>query len=69
MNRIGVEGAVSELDGTIFKSFPDKERLKKVFENYQAQGELTGARAAAIFSSPQKEMTFRGLENWNLYEE
>src|SRR3989338_1288916 len=38
VSLIGLEGASARLDPLIFKSFPDKERLKKVFKEYQEQG-------------------------------
>jgi len=51
VEKIAVEGASSELDPQIFRSFPDKKILKEVFEGYFAKGELTGTTAAAIFSA------------------
>ena len=48
---VALEGASSQLDPQIFRSFPDKELLQKVFQEYLAQGELAGGTAAAIFSA------------------
>ena len=49
---VALEGAAAKLDSQIFKSFPDKETLKKVFQGYRERGELAGGVAAAIFSTP-----------------
>ncbi|HXV27766.1 MAG TPA: hypothetical protein VD913_02255, partial [bacterium] len=65
-----VEGAASKLDSQIFKSFPDKEALRKTFEEYLAQGEITGSIGAAIFPAEGgNETLFHGVEDWKLYEE
>jgi preprotein translocase subunit SecA len=75
VDTVAVEGSSSVMDPQIFRSFPDQELLKKVFEKYFEEGELNGTVAAAIFSpkSPasfgQEEVRFVGIENWNLYEE
>ena len=64
---VALEGAASDLDPRIFKSFPDQAFLKKVFEQYFDNGELAGGTAAAIFNpSPA---IYHGIEDWNLYEE
>jgi len=71
---VALEGASSELDSRIFRSFPDKEILQKTFNEYFEKGELTGSTAAAIFSaeggsaSGGNETVFHGIENWELYE-
>jgi hypothetical protein len=64
---VAVEGASSQLDSQIFRSFPDKDLLKKVFEEYESQGELAGGTSAAIFSDSSS--LYHGIEDWNLYEE
>ena len=66
VNLIGLEGANARLDPQIFKSFPDKEILKKVFKGYQEQGELAAGTGAAIFSAGSGE--YEGVEDWDLYE-
>lgn len=63
---IGLEGAHARLDPLIFKSFPDKERLKKVFKEYQEQGELAAGTGSAIFG---RGGDYEGVEDWELYEE
>ena len=64
---VALEGAASDLDPQIFKSFPDQTFLKKVFEQYFDNGELAGGTAAAIFTpSPA---VYHGVEDWSLYEE
>ncbi|MBU3760044.1 MAG: hypothetical protein FGM27_08995 [Candidatus Omnitrophica bacterium] len=51
----------------MFKSFPDQEILKKVFEEYFDRGELTGSTAAAIFND--NAASYQGIEDWRLYQE
>ncbi len=67
LNLIALEGASKELDPQIFRSFPDKEILTQVFNNYFDNGELTGSAAAAIFNDGAS--FYHGVENWPLYEE
>lgn len=67
LNFIALEGAASELDPQIFKSFPDKEILKKIFDQYFERGELTGSMTSAIFN--ETPSIYHGIENWPLYEE
>ncbi|MBI3312981.1 MAG: DUF58 domain-containing protein [Candidatus Omnitrophica bacterium] len=67
VNLVGLEGAVSKLDPRIFKSFPDKEILKKTLDQYFERGELTGGTAAAILD--ESESVYQGIEDLALYEE
>ena len=67
IHLVALEGAASQLDPQIFKSFPDKEILKKTFEEYFEKGELSGTSAAAIFN--ECPAIYQGIEDWNLYEE
>ncbi|MBI3313007.1 MAG: HEAT repeat domain-containing protein [Candidatus Omnitrophica bacterium] len=67
VDLVAVEGTSSVLDAQIFKSFPDKELLRKVFAEYLEKEELTGVEAAALFS--QAPSVYQGVENWQLYEE
>ena len=64
---VALEGAASDLDPQIFRSFPNKELLKKIFEQYFDRGELAGATAAAIFN--ETPAVYHGIEDWTLYEE
>jgi broad specificity phosphatase PhoE len=64
---IGLEGASERLDPQIFRSFPDKELLRKTFDDYSGKGELTGGTAAALFNSSQTAV-YQGIEDWELYE-
>lgn len=66
VRHIGLEGSHAQLDPKIFKSFPDKRLLRKIFEEYYEHGELTGGAAAAIFSDYPS--VYYGIENWDLYE-
>ena len=71
---VGLEGASERLDPQIFRSFPDKELLRKTFDDYSEKGELTGGTAAALFSagggsaSGGNATIFQGVEDWELYE-
>lgn len=67
MDQIGVEGVKSKLDATLFKSFPDKEKLKELFEKFISDSELNGSSAAALFSEFPGD--YFGIESWPLYEE
>ncbi len=67
ISEVFVEGAASKFDPQIFRSFPDKNKLKKVFDEFQKNGELTGSTEAAIFSDVEGQ--YEGIENWKLYEE
>ncbi|MCB9799174.1 MAG: hypothetical protein H6757_00265 [Candidatus Omnitrophica bacterium] len=64
---VALEGVDAQFDLQIFKSFPDKSKLKYVLKNLHDQGELSGPAAAALFND--EVQTFRGVENWGLYEE
>lgn len=67
ISLVGLEGASEKLDSQIFKSFPDKELLRKTFDAYAQRGELTGGSAAALFNA--QPCLYYGLEDWSLYEE
>lgn len=67
LKLVATEGAAGKIDGQIFKSFPDKTILERVFENYRSNGELTGTNAAAIFNTSASD--YYGIENWVSYEQ
>ncbi|MFA6599949.1 MAG: NAD-dependent epimerase/dehydratase family protein [Candidatus Omnitrophota bacterium] len=67
LETVAVEGVASPMDPQIFRSFPDRERLEKVFGQYMEDGELTGAAAAAVLND--RSARYLGIENWDLYEE
>jgi uncharacterized protein with ATP-grasp and redox domains len=67
ISLVALEGAASTLETQIFKSFPDQERVKKVFEAYLKNGELAGSVAAAIYNKTPAQ--YQGIENWDLYQE
>lgn len=66
LSLIAMEGVYSHLDAQIFRSYPDKEKLEKVFEGYYNRDELSGASAAAVFGN--NSARFIGIENAELYE-
>ncbi len=66
IRRIAFEGAASELDGRLFRSFPDREALQRTLDVYFDAGELTGTTAAAVLNPAGA--VYRGIENWKLYE-
>lgn len=65
VRAVGIEGGEGKLDPLIFRAFPDAFVKEKVMEDYLLRGELTGAGAAAIFSSSQS--VYFGIEDWKLY--
>ncbi|MFA5160110.1 MAG: hypothetical protein WC484_06355, partial [Candidatus Omnitrophota bacterium] len=67
VSLVGLEGASEKLDPQIFRSFPDKDLLRKIFDAYAQRGELTGGTAAALFNASSG--TYHGIEDWSLYEE
>ncbi|MDD5672083.1 MAG: hypothetical protein PHN49_10620, partial [Candidatus Omnitrophica bacterium] len=67
IRRVALEGASSELDPQIFKSFPDQPLLKKVLRQYHENGEFSAGTASAIFN--KTDCVYQGIENWDLYEE
>ena len=67
IDLVALEGASSDLDPQILRSFPDQQLLHKVLEQYSERGELAGTTAAAILNKEQA--TYHGIEDWDLYEE
>lgn len=67
ISLIGLEGGSGNLDPTLFRNFPDRERLEKVFGDYLESGELSGAAAASVLNASEAE--FFGVEDQPLYEE
>jgi hypothetical protein len=67
LGLVGLEGAASELDPRIFRSFPDRELLKKTIDGYVEDAELVGSVAAAVLSD--RPTVYHGLEDWSAYEE
>lgn len=63
---VGVEGASRELDGILFRSFPDHQTLEEVFEFYNQKGEVSGVVLSAALDQLNAE--YFGAEEWNLYE-
>jgi phosphoenolpyruvate-protein kinase (PTS system EI component) len=66
-DRIALEGASGQLDMEIFRYFPDQKTLLEVLEEFQGEGHLPGAVAAAILDDPG--IRYWGIEDWGLYEE
>jgi len=64
---VGVEGLSGDADARLFNSFPDKQLLQSVLDEYRQTGELAGVSEAAIFS--RHSSRFYGLENWPLFEQ
>lgn len=64
---VAVEGASSEFDVQLLKSFPNKKILFRVFDNYMKKSEMTGVSAAALFN--ERDSIYKGVEDWELYEE
>ncbi|MFA6600201.1 MAG: ATP-binding protein [Candidatus Omnitrophota bacterium] len=67
VRQVALEGASGTLDPLLLKTFPDKEVLSRVLNEYRTEGALTGPVAAAIASDSR--VKFQGIEDWKLYEE
>ena len=67
LRLVSLEGGSGKLDPLLFRTYPDQNRLKKVFEEYLRKGELSGAAAAAVFN--QSPGGYYGVEDRALYEE
>jgi aryl-alcohol dehydrogenase-like predicted oxidoreductase/serine/threonine protein phosphatase PrpC len=65
LNQVALEGGAGQLDPTLFRTCPEPEALKRLFENYAARGELAGASLAAALN--REEAVYRGVENLSLY--
>lgn len=64
---VGLEGASSFLDATLFRSFPQQEQMRGVFREYLEKGELTAGTASAVFNAAPAD--YAGLEDWTLYQD
>ena len=64
---VALEGATGELDTQIFKSFPDKKKMKEVLQYYQNNGELAGGASAALWD--ETPAVYAGLEDAALFEQ
>jgi len=67
VRAVALEGADGRLDPKLLRSFPDKDRLSKVFDGYLEAGELSGAAAASVLSS-YRDIDYVGIEDRKLYE-
>lgn len=65
---VGLEGAWGTLDPLVFRSYPDQEQLRKVFESYLSRSEVTGGVLSSVFTKFQN-LKFVGLENQDWYEQ
>jgi len=63
---VGLEGGEGALDPTLLRAFPDARLKKKALQTYMADGELSGAEYASVFSGTSG---FHGVEDWKLYKE
>ncbi|MFA5160348.1 MAG: hypothetical protein WC484_07595 [Candidatus Omnitrophota bacterium] len=67
VTTVALEGAEGKLDPELFRNFPDKEKLARVFESYLESGELSGAAVASVLSKFPAE--YVGIEDWKLYQQ
>ncbi|MBN1687567.1 MAG: hypothetical protein JW893_00545, partial [Candidatus Omnitrophica bacterium] len=67
INTIAFEGSEGQIEPTLFRHFPDKERLRTVISGYLANGELSGVTAASVLNDQQA--LYQGIEDPKLYEE
>lgn len=68
VSAVGLEGASGDLDPTVFKTYPEKARLKTFLTRHLAQGEIPGS-ILALLSTEGARTRFSGMEDWALYEE
>ncbi|MBI4430429.1 MAG: methyltransferase domain-containing protein [Candidatus Omnitrophica bacterium] len=66
LNLVALEGGRGRLDPLLFRTFPDYEIKRTVFEKYLRKGEISGAEFAAILNEQKSE--FWGVEDMELYE-
>ncbi len=66
IRQVALEGAEGKLDPELFRNFPDKEKLAKVFNSYLDSGELSGAAVASVLLPTQTD--YVGIEDWDLYQ-
>ena len=66
ISTVAVEGTDQKLEPLIYQEYPEQEILKVVFDEYLEKGEIPGAVYASVFGS--KELSYKGVENWPLYE-
>lgn len=65
---VGVEGAAGDLDGTLFKTYPEPAKLKALVSSLLAKGEIPGP-VLALLSPAGENSHYTGLEDWPAYEE
>lgn len=66
LTSIALEGGSGKVDPLLFRTYPNPEELKRIFEDYLKKGELSGALIAAILND--KEADYYGIEDQSLYE-
>ena len=67
ISAVALEGAEGPIDLTLFRSFPQPQKLRETFESYLDTGELSGAVAAGVLN--RTELRLSGIESQPLYEE
>ncbi len=66
IQTVALEGADGEIDATLFKTFPDKQKRDGFFNDLLERGEISGVATASVLSQfPSK---YIGLEDWALYQ-
>lgn len=66
IHQVGVEGVSSHMEPSLFRAFPVKKILNKIFKDYVLTNDIGGAAAAAVLGT--EEVSFYGLEEEKLYE-
>ncbi len=65
LETVFVEGAEGKLDPMLFRSFPDREALERVFEDFRKNGEIAGSVMAAVLNPAG--LDYYGMEDDNAY--
>ncbi|MDP3919809.1 MAG: SNF2-related protein [Candidatus Omnitrophota bacterium] len=67
VDAVALEGTDKAFDPSLFRAFPDREKLEQVFGDYMRSGELSGAIAASVLGDD--DTLYVGMEDPSLYEE
>lgn len=67
LELVFLEGASGEIDPVLFRAFPDRKILEKIFGEYRSRGEISGTVTAAVLNAPG--LSFHGVENETEYRE
>lgn len=67
VSQVLLEGLGGTMDTHLLRAYPDAFVREKIMKEYFSRGEITGAEMAAVLN--KEKSSYRGLEDWKLYEE